>query len=62
MIHYAVTTPTATSVVFQSEPGPGPQFRLSYQLAGNVLHGKFQVAGPGQSVYASYLEWEGGRK
>jgi len=62
VIHYVVTTPTPTSVVFQSEPGPGPQFRLTYQLAGTVLHGKFEIAGPGQNSYTSYLEWQGGRK
>lgn len=62
VIRYAVSMPTATSVVFQSEPGPGPQFRLTYQLAGDVLHGKFEVAGPGQTAYTSYLEWQGGRK
>ena len=62
VIHYVVTTPTPTTVVFQSEPAPGPQFRLTYQLVGNVLHGKFEVAGPGQNSYTSYLEWQGGRK
>jgi hypothetical protein len=62
VIHYNVMQPSPVSVIFQSEPGPGPQFRLTYQLAGDVLHGKFEVAPPGQTTYQSYLEWQGGRK
>ena len=32
VIHYDVTTPTQTSVVFLSSPSQGPQFRLTYAL------------------------------
>jgi hypothetical protein len=62
VLHYKVSTPTANSVVFQTEPGPGPQFRLTYELSGGVMTGKFQMAPPGQSEYHSYLEWKGGKK
>jgi hypothetical protein len=35
VIHYAVSTPTATTAVFVSEPAkPGPPFKLSYELRG----------------------------
>ncbi len=63
VIHYDVTTPTATSVVFLSEPsGPGPQFRLTYELKDGLMSGKFQMQMPGQTEWKSYLEWSGGKK
>jgi hypothetical protein len=62
VIHYAVSTPTPTSVVFLSEPGPGPQFRLSYELKDSLLVGKFQSLMPGQKEWKSYLEWSGPKK
>jgi hypothetical protein len=61
VIHYDVSTPTPTSVVFLSTPGPGPQFRLSYELSAGVMTGKFQMHMPGQSEWHTYLEWSGGR-
>jgi hypothetical protein len=63
VIHYDVTTPTATSVVFLSEPSrPGPKFRLSYELKDAQMFGKFQTQMPGQTEWKSYLEWSGGKK
>jgi hypothetical protein len=67
VIHYTVTTPAPQSVVFLSEPGPGPQFRLSYEVKqgtevkGPLLVGKFQMRMPGQTDWKSYLEWSGPR-
>ncbi len=61
-IHYNVTTPVPGSVVLLSEAGPGPQFRLSYELKGGVMSGKFQVHLPGVEVWTSYLEWSGAKK
>lgn len=62
VIHYDVTTPTASSVVFLSVPGPGPQFRLTYELTGKVMTGKFQMHMPGQGDWRTYLDWSGSRK
>jgi hypothetical protein len=63
VIHYDVTVPTATSVVFLSEPSrPGPQFRLTYELKDSVMLGKFQSRMPGQSEWTSYLEWSGPKR
>jgi hypothetical protein len=63
VIHYDVSTPTPTSVVFLSEASrPGPQFRLSYELKDSLLLGKFQMQMPGQTEWKSYLEWSGPKK
>jgi len=63
VIHYDVSTPSPTSAVFLSEASrPGPQFRLTYELKGPVLTGKFQSRMPGQTEWKSYLEWSGAKK
>jgi hypothetical protein len=63
VIHYDVSVPTASSVIFLSDPSrPGPQFRLSYELNGLNLSGKFQMRMPGQAEFKSYLEWSGAKK
>lgn len=63
VIHYDVSTPTATSAVFLSDPSQaGPQFRLVYELTGSTMSGKFQMRMPGQAEFKSYLEWSGARK
>lgn len=63
VIHYDVSTPTATSAIFlSSATQPGPQFRLSYELKGSTMFGKFQMRMPGQSEFQSYLEWSGDKK
>jgi hypothetical protein len=63
VIHYDVTTPTPTSVIFLSEPGrPGPQFRLTYEMKDSLLLGKFQSRMPGQTEWKSYLEWSGPKR
>ena len=60
-IHYDVTTPAADTAVFLSAAGqPGPRFRLTYELKGGVMSGKFQMSMPGQTEFRSYLEWAGG--
>jgi hypothetical protein len=62
VIHYEVSASTPTSVVFLSEAGRGPQFRLTYELAAGVMTGRFQMHMPGQSDWRTYLEWSGKRK
>jgi hypothetical protein len=60
VIHYAVSVPGAGTIVLLSDPDqPGPQFRLSYELSGGVMTGKFQMRMPGQAGFTSYLEWSG---
>src|ERR1700753_732304 len=60
VIHYDVSTPSPASVLFLSDSSqPGPQFRLAYELKGQVMYGKFQVRMPGQQDWKSYLEWSG---
>jgi hypothetical protein len=63
VIHYDVSTPSSSSVMFLSEPShPGPQFRLTYELKDASMLGKFQMRMPGQSEWKSYLEWSGAKK
>ncbi len=62
VLHYAIATPTADEVVFLSEVGPGPRFRLTYALKNGVLLGRFQIQPPGQEGWTSYLEWSGARE
>jgi hypothetical protein len=63
VIQYAVSTPTPGSAVFLSSPSqPGPQYRLSYELKGTTMFGKFRMRMPGQTEFKSYLEWSGERK
>ena len=62
VIHYNVSTPAPANAVFLSDTGPGPQFRLTYELKSSVMYGKFQMRMPGQSEWHSYLEWSGSRQ
>ena len=63
VIHYDVTTPSLSRVVFLSDGStPGPQFRLIYDLKDAVMSGKFQMQMPGQTDWKSYLEWSGSKK
>src|SRR5579875_2486782 len=62
VIHYEVSTPAPKSVVFLSAPGAGPQFRLSYELSGQTMTGRFQMHMPGQGDWRTYLEWSRSRK
>ena len=63
VIHYEVTTPAPNMVVLISATSPnGPQYRLTYELKGPLMMGKFQMRMPGQSDFQAYLEWSGGRK
>ena len=60
VIHYNVTNPTPTTAVFLSDAAqPGPQFRLTYELKGESMSGKFQMKMPNQPDWKSYLEWSG---
>jgi len=63
VIHYNVSTPDATTVIFLSDAsGNGPQFRLMYQRKNLTMFGKFQMRMPGQEEWKSYLEWSGARQ
>jgi hypothetical protein len=63
VIHYGVSTPSPASAVFLSDPSEtGPQYRLVYELKGEVMMGKFEMRMPGQPEFKTYLEWSGGRK
>jgi hypothetical protein len=63
VLRYDVSTPKPGSAVFLSDPAqPGPQFRLSYELAGGLMIGKFQLRMPGRTEFTSYLEWGGKRQ
>jgi hypothetical protein len=63
VIHCEVSAPNSTTVIFSSEQSPsGPQFRLIYELEDAVMSGKFQIRGPGQAEWNSYLEWSGAKK
>jgi hypothetical protein len=54
-IHYRLTFPAPESVVFDSEPGPGPAYRLSYWMEKGALQGKFEVGGK------TYMTWSARR-
>lgn len=62
VIHYDVTSPKPGTVIFLSQPSPGPQFRLEYELRAGVMSGKFQMRMTGQNEWRSYLEWSGSRE
>ncbi len=63
VIHYGVSVPHPASVAFTSDPStPGPEYRLSYELKGEVMFGKFDIRMPGRTEFTTYLEWSGGRK
>jgi hypothetical protein len=63
VIHYKVSTPASNRAVFISDStAPGAQYRLTYELQGAVMQGKFQIRQPGASEWVSYLEWSGSKK
>lgn len=62
VIHYDVSSPKPATAVFISNPTqPGPQYRLSYELSGGMMTGKFELRMPGQTDFMTYLEWSGKR-
>jgi len=46
VIHYTVASPRPGTVVLLSEAAPWPQFRLTYELEGNIMTGRFQIKMP----------------
>lgn len=63
VINYDVSTPGPRTAVFVSPSSPsGPQFRLTYELKGRGMEGRFQMRMPGQTDFKSYLEWSGEKK
>lgn len=62
VIHYDVSTPELTKVVFLSEAGAGPQFRLTYALSGGVMTGSFEMHMPGNGPWRPYLTWSGSKQ
>lgn len=63
VIHYDVSVLSPTTAVFLSDSShPGPQFRLSYELKGSSMFGKFEVRPPGQTEFKTYLAWSGDKK
>jgi hypothetical protein len=60
VIHYDVSNSTPAAVVFLSDQSePGPRYRLSYELKGATMYGKFEMRLPGAAEFKSYLEWSG---
>jgi len=60
VIHYEVSIPAPATAVFLSDQAQaGPQYRLSYELKGATMYGKFQMRVPGATEFKSYLEWTG---
>jgi hypothetical protein len=63
VIRYNVSTPDATTAIFLSDAShPEPQFRLTYELKGAVMSGKFEMRPPGQQGWKTYLEWSGSKQ
>jgi hypothetical protein len=62
VIHYGISLPDPMTIVFLSEPGPGPRYRLTYHRDGSMMFGKFQMQPPGQDTWTSYLEWSGAKQ
>jgi len=60
VISYDVSTPAPLTAVFLSKASdPGPQFRLTYELKGATMRGRFEIRMPGQTEFRLYLEWSG---
>jgi hypothetical protein len=57
-IHYVVTASEPGLVVFLSDPGPGPRFRLTYRQRPKGLEGRFEIAPPNApEQFKDYLTW-----
>ncbi len=62
VIRYAVSSPSVGEVVFVSEPGPGPKFRLTYKKVSDTEHAlTFEIAAPGTEKFEKYIEARGKR-
>ena len=56
-IHYMVTVETGGGLVFQSEPGPGPAFRLIHRMKGkDAMTVAFAIAPPGSATFTTHVE------
>ncbi len=63
VILYDLSVPSPTTAIFLSDSSrPGPQFRLSYELKGSSMFGKFEVRPPEQTEFRTYLAWSGDKK
>ena len=65
VIHYLATPlPGGEGVVFQSEPSPGPAFRLTYRTRpGGAVWSAFAIAPPGPgAAFTTHVEGESRRK
>jgi len=61
-IRYRITVPAPNSAIFESEASdPGPRYRLTHRVHGDVFDGKFEIAPPGESNYKTYLSWQSKR-
>ncbi len=63
-IHYAVSLDGPSGeVVFLSDPGAGPRYRLTYRQKGSGLEGQFEIAPPNApDQFKSYLTWRAKRR
>ena len=63
VIEYVATIDTARKRVVFESAGPGPRFRLWYELQkDNGLTSGFEMAAPGSTEFKSYLEGKARRK
>jgi hypothetical protein len=63
VLHYDVAVPAANKAVFLSDgQTPGPQFRLSYELANGKMAGTFEMLPPGGSPARVLSAWSGTKK
>ena len=63
VIRYLVTTPAANLVVFTSEQGSVPRFRLSNKMENeNTMSIVFDIQGPGDKGFKRYIEAKATKK
>jgi hypothetical protein len=63
VIRYVVSSPAAGLVVFTSEAGAGPRYRLSNKLESeNTMAIQFDIQGPNDKGFKRYIEAKATRK
>ena len=63
VLQYDVTSSTPGKAVFLSDGStPGPRFQLTYEMAGGVMKGKFEMLPPGGAPAKQLSEWSGAKK